>query len=60
MLPSRDATTKNLEFDAQLDNLTEEDFKSTIEFIGPDPLKISTINAQDIFNAFQMFPKVLV
>jgi len=50
----------NAYYDEYLLNLTEEDFKQEIDFIGNDPIKIRTTNAQQIYNFYQIFPQVLV
>lgn len=47
-------------YDIMLDNIEAEDFKKEIEFLGTDPFKVKTTNAQEMFNSFQMFPQVLV
>jgi hypothetical protein len=43
-----------------LDNLTEEDFKAEVDFLGYEEIKIKTTNAQEIFNYYQGFPQILV
>lgn len=48
------------DFDQLLDNLTEEDIRAGIDFVGTDPMKIKTTNAQDIYNQYQIFPRILV
>jgi hypothetical protein len=64
MQPLQRGSSKNdfaaKRFDEMLEALTEEDFKAEIDFIGTDPLTIKTTSAQEIFNCYQMFPKVLV
>ena len=54
------STPDVISYDSILSNLSEEDYKAEIDFLGLEPLKIKTINAQQIFNYYQMFPKILV
>ena len=57
------APSPNLEnavYDEMLENITEEECKKEINFIGQEPFKIKTTNAQQIYNFYQIFPQVLV
>ena len=54
------STPDAISYDSILSNLSEEDYKAEVDFLGLEPLKIKTINAQQIFNYYQMFPKILV
>ena len=47
-------------YDEMLFSFTEEDFKSEISFIGSEPLKIKTANAQEFYNLYQLYPKVIM
>jgi predicted protein tyrosine phosphatase len=49
-----------MEYDEVLDNLNGDEIQAEIDFIGKEPLTIKTTNAQDIYNQYQMFPKILV
>jgi protein-tyrosine phosphatase len=49
-----------VDFDQILDNLSEEEIREELDFIGLDPIKIKTTNAQDIYNQYQIFPRILV
>jgi hypothetical protein len=49
-----------VDFDQILDNLSEEENREELDFIGLDPIKIKTTNAQDIYNQYQIFPRILV
>jgi rhodanese-related sulfurtransferase len=43
-----------------LDELTKEDFKAEIDFLGLEQMNIKTTNAQEIFNYYQSFPLILI
>jgi rhodanese-related sulfurtransferase len=47
-------------FDKMLEDLTEEDFKTEVDFIGHEQMSIKTTNAQEIFNYYQHFSKILI
>ena len=49
-----------VDYDNLLENLTADDLKSESGFLGFEPFTIKTTNAQEIYNYYQMFPKVLV
>lgn len=51
---------KNTYYDGILESLGEEDFKQEIDFIGSEPVRIKTTNAQQIYNFYQIFPQVLI
>ena len=50
----------NIDYDSLLDSLTSEIYKSEIDFLGSEPMTIKTTNAQEIYNHYQMYPKILV
>jgi len=47
-------------YEEMIDAITEEDYATEHEFLGKEPFEIKTTNAQGIYNAYQMFPKILV
>lgn len=47
-------------YDDILSEITEEDYKAEIDFIGSEPFRIRTTNAQEFFNNYQLFPKVII
>ena len=49
-----------IDYNATLESLTTDVLRSESEFIGSEPLTIKTTNAQEIYNNYQMYPKVLV
>ena len=57
-LPSFDPVP--MSYDEMLFGLTEEDYKAEINFIGSDPLTIKTANAQEFYNYYQLYPKVIM
>lgn len=44
----------------KLEQLTTEEIKDELDFLGSEPIKIKTTIAQEIYNSYQMFPKVMV
>jgi hypothetical protein len=57
---TRGKCSSPVDFDQILDTLSEEDIRQELDFIGLDPIKIKTTNAQDIYNQYQIFPRILV
>lgn len=43
-----------------LSGFTDEEYKAEIDFIGSEPFRIRTTNAQEFFNHYQLFPKVII
>lgn len=55
------SATSHLIYDKMLNDLTEEDVKNEIDFIGSEPITIKTTNAQEMYNFYQMYwPNVMV
>lgn len=57
---ARGESSPSFDYEALLDTIKEEEIKSSLGYIGTEPLTIKTTNAQEIYNHFQMFPKILV
>lgn len=57
---SREPSVDSSRFNQMLENINEEEIKSEIGYIGTDPYTFKTTNAQEIYNHYQMFPKILV
>ena len=53
-------TSRGKTYDEILWEHTEEDYKAEIDFIGSEPFIIKTTNAQEFFNYYQLFPKVII
>lgn len=47
-------------YDEILDNIKDEDISAELDFLGTKKMTIRTTNAQEIYNHYQMFPKILV
>jgi hypothetical protein len=54
------STTFETDYDEILDNISDEDISAELEFLGEKKMTIRTTNAQEIYNHYQMFPKILV
>lgn len=57
---SRASDSAPIDYEQLLDSISEEDIQSEVDFIGVEPITIKTTNAQEIYNHYQMFPKILV
>lgn len=56
----RGESSPSFDYEGLLNTIKEEEIKNSIEFLGSEPLTIKTTNAQEIYNYYQMFPKILV
>ena len=54
------STTFETDYDEILDNIRDEDISAELDFLGSKKMTIRTTNAQEIYNHYQMFPKILV
>ena len=55
-----ETNSPKVDYSQILKNITEEDFKTSIDFIGSNPIELRTTNAMQIYNYYQMFPKIMV
>lgn len=54
------AATSKVDYDALLDSITPETISSEVEFIGLEPFTVKTTNAMELYNHYQMYPKIIV